>query len=319
MKYALALTCLFAAIAFVPNPVHRSGNTQAVNSILGDVSYMNTFGHAPDAFTDEDLRIATHLAYVESLLRERNTEGLSSGLRARRETMLDLLHDYRTAGVFPRNRDHVSERRPCFIDRDGRICAVGYLIEQSAGRDAAEAINRKYQYAFIPEMTSPDVEDWIAGSGLTKEECGMIQPSYGWYEPPADSIPVSYGIGSAVLGGVNVSLNALNSVQLLNGSSNRIVPAAGFVAGAGQTILGIVNVSEGREDENGAWVRASEEKNMLSYLNIGMGTATMLLSVWNFFDGNPEIPDPTPINWNLHTVPTPDDGPGIGLTVRGRF
>src|SRR5258706_10459324 len=42
--------------------------SQTVNSRLGDVSFVKQFGHPPDASTDENLRIRTHLEYVENLL-----------------------------------------------------------------------------------------------------------------------------------------------------------------------------------------------------------------------------------------------------------
>jgi hypothetical protein len=102
----------------------------------------------------------------------------------KRNHLLDLLHDYWTKAVFPRNYDYKAERKPCFIDKDGTICAVGYLVEQTAGREAAETINFKHKYDVVMEMNDEMVDNWINKSGLTKEECAMIQPTYG--PPPCN-------------------------------------------------------------------------------------------------------------------------------------
>ena len=72
-----------------------------------------------------------------------------------RAALLDHLQRYRLAGRFPQNHDYPDQRKPCFIDRDGHICAVGYLVEQSAGRAMANQINERYQYAKIFEMDMP--------------------------------------------------------------------------------------------------------------------------------------------------------------------
>ena len=158
-------------------------DVQTINPVIGDVSFVEKFGHKPDAATCEDLRIQTHLAYAENLLRQKDVSDLSPEMQQKRTHMLDLLHDYWTRGKFPRNYDYKDTRKPCFIDKDGTICAVGYLVEQTSGREAAEAINGKFKYAFVKEMNDALVDNWIASSGLTKEECATIQPDYGggWY------------------------------------------------------------------------------------------------------------------------------------------
>ncbi|MEO6287653.1 MAG: hypothetical protein ABIN80_16605 [Dyadobacter sp.] len=153
--------------------------SNTVNPIIGDRSFIETFGFKPDETLDNDLRIKTHLQYIERLLRNKNVSFLTEDLKHKRSRLLDLLRAYATAGKFPRNYDYLDQRRPCFIDRDKTICAVGYLIEQTAGRNVAEAINTVHQYDSIFEMDSKIVDEWIASSGLTKEECAMIQPTYG--------------------------------------------------------------------------------------------------------------------------------------------
>ncbi len=151
---------------------------EPVNTLIGDISFTKKFDQSPTAATNDDLRVKTHLAYVEKLLRQKDVSSLPSKLQQRRTHLLDLLHDYWTRGVFPRNYDYKDQRKPCFIDKDGTICAVGYLVEQTAGREAAEAINTKHKYDLVMEMNDEMVDNWINNSGLTKEECAMIQPSY---------------------------------------------------------------------------------------------------------------------------------------------
>src|SRR5262245_54922162 len=93
-----------------------------VNAVIGDVSFVAAFGRVPTAADDADLRVATHLAYVEQLLRARR----GSPERAR---LLDVLHAYRLAGRFPHG-EVPSATRPVFIDRaTGARCAVGALVE----------------------------------------------------------------------------------------------------------------------------------------------------------------------------------------------
>jgi hypothetical protein len=150
----------------------------SINPIIGNISFFNKYGYLPNTNTDDDLRIKTHLEYVENLLRKKDCSKLTLEARAKRNQILDLLYDYHVAGVFPRNYDH-NERRPCFIDEEGRICAVGYLVEQTVGREVAERINKKHKYDDLLAMNDESLENWIASSGLTKEEFATIQPSYG--------------------------------------------------------------------------------------------------------------------------------------------
>lgn len=151
---------------------------RSVNAVLGDRSYVHTFGHLPGPEAHETLRIQTHLAYVERQLRRHTPREIPVSLHAQRRQLLDFLHQYWTVGVFP-SQNAYAGRRPHFIDAQGRLCAVGYLIAQSAGRGLAERINARYRYAYLPEMQMPELESWVASSGLTGRELAMIQPTYG--------------------------------------------------------------------------------------------------------------------------------------------
>jgi len=173
----IAVIAFIIMVMFSFSFIHTP-KSQAINPVIGDISFVKKFGYQPTAVTNDNLRIQAHLAYVENLLRQKDVSSLPSKLQQRRTHLLDLLHDYWTRGVFPRNYDYKAERKPCFIDKDGTICAVGYLVEQTAGREVAEAVNLKHKYHLVMEMNDEVVDDWINNSGLTKEECAMIQPSY---------------------------------------------------------------------------------------------------------------------------------------------
>src|SRR5262249_34181354 len=60
------------------------------------------------------------------------------------------------------------------------IWAVGYLIEQWAGRGLPEKIAATHRYDFIEDIakTMPEVGDWVASSGFTLDELASIQPGY---------------------------------------------------------------------------------------------------------------------------------------------
>lgn len=259
-----------------------------VNPLIGDESFVKKFGHKPDANTDDHLRIHTHLEYVETLLRTRSTDEMSSDQQKKRLFLLDKLREYRQRGVFPKNNDYKNERKPCFIDKDGAICAVGYLVEQTAGREAAEQINTRYQYATVFEMDDPSLLDWIDQSGLTREECQLIQPTYS--PPTPQQIPDkykitnSYAVSSALLNGTNV---ALIGAQLMNrpGISPERAGTWGALTGLTTLTLGLINLERFSYDQTNYYGNrgdySNKAKRSLSMVNIGAGTATTLLSILN--------------------------------------
>ncbi|HTL82580.1 MAG TPA: hypothetical protein VL651_12795 [Bacteroidia bacterium] len=204
MKHFCWVLTFAAAFLFHKEKTVFTDNDHTVNPILGDISFVKKFGHLPDSATDEVLRIKTHFEYVENLLRQKDVSYLPPELQVKRGKLLDLLHQYAAAGIFPHNYDHPEKRVPCFIDKNGNICAVGFLIEKTAGREIAEEINRKHQDQKIFEMNDSEVDDWIASSGLTKEECAMIQPTYQQQEV-AFSVGTSYRAGDAFYPTIDLS------------------------------------------------------------------------------------------------------------------
>jgi hypothetical protein len=181
----------------------------SINAVIGDESFIARFGTRPDPATDFTFREQVHLAYVEQVLRAVPLENFPPILRAERMKNLDRLHEYRVRSMFPRNPQTTA--RPCFIDNDGNIC-VGYLVERSSGRAAAEAISDRYRHAFIDEMNSPLLEQWIAGSGLTITEAAMIQPVL---LAPVKTGSVQIGIG----GGASLPIAANYTSPLIEGNA----------------------------------------------------------------------------------------------------
>lgn len=281
MKKIIFYTCLL----FCSLHVFSQQKLKEVNAVLHDESYVAAFGKLPDEATSDQERIQLHLWYAEQLLRTVDATKLSNSQQANRIMILHLLHQYWTTGIFPGNSDYPGERRPCFIDDDGNICAVGYLVEQTKGRELAEEINAKHQYDFLLDMNEPIIEAWANEFGLTLEECAMIQPTYG---PPPSSqtnyadIKTGYGIFSGLIGGSNIAINVANLSHRYK--YNTTMSYIGLVAGTGQVIMGIANVRRTSmlpQINGGETYTSFKAQNNLSYINIALGTTTIITSVLN--------------------------------------
>lgn len=169
--------------------------TYTVNAVIGDQSFFEKFGKLPTIETDDNLRIQTHLDFVEKSLRASSVAHLSAKAKAKRAELLDALHVYWTKNVFPQPLAYFEGRKPCFIDGDGSICAVGYLIEIASGRDVAERINSKYQYEYLLEMDDPLIDNWASEHGFSLTELAMIQPTYNPYPSPYIISPTYFEVG----------------------------------------------------------------------------------------------------------------------------
>jgi hypothetical protein len=170
MKYFLIISSLFLSVL---------GNAQkvTVNAVLGDTSWYEKYGVFPSGEEKEDVRIATHLEYVLNRLKK-PTHFIHPRTIENRKNCIQLLEEYIELGRFPSNYHFTEERRPCFIDAKGNICAVGYLVEKTTNRAEAERINQLYQYDFIQDMDDPALLAWQQSSGLSLCELEMIQPEY---------------------------------------------------------------------------------------------------------------------------------------------
>jgi hypothetical protein len=316
MKHLTIIFTLIVATLFLVCNTSSVDKSQMVNPLLGDISYESKFGHKPDATTDNNLRIRTHLEYVESLLRSKDVSKLSNDLKTKRNQLLNLLHEYWTNGVFPKNYDYPDQRKTCFIDKDGAICAVGYLLEQTTSRQVADGINRAHKYEELLAMNNSTVDNWILTSGLTKEECAMIQPTYGPSPVYTNNhIAPAYGISSSIIGGINLSLNTINGIQIGNGRVNKTVPIVGLITGAGQIALGSAMFPEEIIDWGTTYT--NESQKTLSMVNIGLGTTTMILSAWNLISNRqPKYKSTT---WNIYSFPTQDNNTGMAFSLAHKF
>ncbi len=170
-------------------------NTDSINAIIGDESFFKTFHRSPNQYDSEDLRIKTHLRFVLEKLRQADVSLLTNQQLENRLILLSHLSDYIKAGVFPLNEYSVKSRRPNFIDSHGNICAVGYLVEKTAGRETAELLNSLFQFEYIMKMDSELLDEWLEENGLSKLEAAMIQPQYGGPITPSTFDVTSKEIG----------------------------------------------------------------------------------------------------------------------------
>jgi len=179
MRFAFALLAVLATTSLPA--IGEAGGTRELrggaNHHLGDDSFVARFGRAPTPGDPEELRMHVHLEYVRDLL----ARGAPTrpDLAGRRAELLGYLGDYIAAGTTPSNT-YVPWRSPVFIDADGRICAVGYLIERSVGRALPERIAAAHRLSYLEDIAAamPEVAAWVASSGLTLDELASIQPGY---------------------------------------------------------------------------------------------------------------------------------------------
>lgn len=124
----------------------------------------------------ETVRIRLHLRRIEATLRAASIS-VEPEDKALRLKYLDLLRTYINRSIFPRNYS-TTRPIPYFVDAEGRVCAVGYLMVKTGGQKLARQIATHYNNFYISDVDVPVFNQWIAQSGFTKEELSMIQPEY---------------------------------------------------------------------------------------------------------------------------------------------
>jgi hypothetical protein len=292
----------------------RNTISQPVNSVLGDASYLIKYQKLPDKYSNEVIRIQTHLEYVENVLRNTSTKHLNKLQRLKRRQAIENLHRYWTIGIFPENRESTNKRKPCFIDDKGTICAVGYLIEQSVGRNVSEQINARFQYEYLLEMEWNVIDEWIASSGLTKLECAMIQPTYG-STPTENYITPGFGYATAVFSGANVALSVMNVSQINRQNQGLFTPSLGMVLGAGQITLGALNFPEIQYGWSGSYINETQRNYAL--MNVALGTSTMIFSTWSLITRKPD--KTRNVSWNVGAFPTNRNQLNVAFSFRKSF
>lgn len=172
---ALLLASIAAPAAALP-PLAPAGLRHGANHHTGDDGFVADLGRAPGA-DEERLRMHEHFVAVRARLAA--GKATRPELEARRRQILAHLDAYIAKGTTPAN-EHLPWRTPVFIDDHQTICAVGYLIEQTAGRALADKIAAAHRYDFIEDIARdmPEVRAWVEASGFTLDELGQIQPGY---------------------------------------------------------------------------------------------------------------------------------------------
>ncbi len=294
-----------------------SVNRTPVNVILGDASFLLAHGRFPDELTNEEERVKSHLMFVEEQLRRSSPSDLSARQRTNRSKMLDLLHSYWNKGEFPKNDGHPDPRRPCFIDKEGNICAVGFLIQETMGRELAEEINRDYKYSYISEIDEPILAEWAKENGLSLMECAMIQPAYSGMGNSDDNyIPTGLALSTALLSGTNIALSTIGGIERCKGNPNRGAPTVGIFSGTSQMVLGVLSYPAGYADFNGNYM-INESQQVLSMVNIGVGLGTIILS--SYYLLAKKKPKPSATAWNIYGFPSPGNQVGFGLSLRTKI
>lgn len=155
------------------------------------MQYIN--GSFPNNKTFNDW-IKTHLLLVEKTLRARNISSYSETQLKNRLRLLDELHAYALAGIFPVN-DYLPYQNPVFIDRKGTHCAVGYLMQQSGHDDLAQRIDKAEKFAYVKNIKTSGVNEWAIEHGFSQNELAWIQPGY---PPSFDAKDMDAGLNGPV-------------------------------------------------------------------------------------------------------------------------
>lgn len=135
------------------------------------------FERGADFGADIAPQIQRHFAEVIEQLESKDVSSLDEDTRTRRREHIDVLSVYAARGQFPLN-DQRSYPTPVFIDDAGTACAVAHLMVESGAVELAHEIKALQNLAYLEDIAVLGASEWIASSGLTPEECALIQPSY---------------------------------------------------------------------------------------------------------------------------------------------
>lgn len=188
----------------------QRGSKTPINKVIGNESFIAKFGRHPQPADSECTRIQVHLAHVEDRLRAKPSSSLSVESRILRATLLDALHTYAQAGVFPQNTETMN-RNPVFIDSNGRPCAVAHLIQQSGHSMLAAKVDASFHLAYLEDVCSTDsplaheLTTWALAHGFDLGELAQIQPGY----TPAEQCVLLSAAGIWAIGGIVFPISTL--------------------------------------------------------------------------------------------------------------
>jgi hypothetical protein len=104
-------------------------------------------------------------------------------------------------------------------------------------------------------------------------------------------------------------LNVINTLQIANGADSQLAPVLGLYTGTAALLLGLNDFIVEYNDPNLNASNASERT--LAMLNVGLGTTTVMLSVWNLTVNKTRTSKTTA--WNMYSYQTADQQTGVGL------
>jgi hypothetical protein len=116
-------------------------------------------------------------------------------LAQQRATLIGYLHDYREAGVFP--RDDKGMPASVFVDAAGVRCPMAELLHKSGRDDLVAAVAKEANTVRLADVRSGPLHAWMLGSGLTQQEISLVQ---GAMNISMDWMPVEEH-GGAILAG----------------------------------------------------------------------------------------------------------------------
>ena len=103
-------------------------------------------------------------------------------LAANRSRHIARLHNYSAVGAFPLNTDFPGQLVPYFDDKEGTACAVWPLMRLDGQQDLVASISSSTNHIRIENVHDGPLLEWIRISGLTQDECALVQPSYATIE-----------------------------------------------------------------------------------------------------------------------------------------
>lgn len=275
---------------------------QKVNPIVGNAGFVNAFGRHPEIEDEKEL-VKSHLSYALAMLRNADVSALSASQLSNRKNRLNELEAYIRAGVFPENFDYPGERKPCFIDRNDRLCAVGHLVTESTGLDAAREINAHFQYALIKEMDPDMLKKWAEPNGFSLAELALIQPTY--VNPTFGYVGSAYIGSSAILTGLAVGSSAI-SLSRMNKGDMKLVSLFGVLTGVSQSVLGGIYTFQD--------LGSSGEK-ALGFANLSIGMGSVIINGIGLLDKGEAKFGATssslPVEPALLTIPDGLQAPGL--------
>lgn len=94
-------------------------------------------------------------------------------LAQQRATVIGWLHDYREAGVFP--RDALGMPASVFVDASGVRCPMAELLHKSGRDDLVAAVAKEANTVRLADVHAGPLHAWMLGSGLTQAEVSLVQ------------------------------------------------------------------------------------------------------------------------------------------------